>query len=158
MHAYALDGRLWRAVLAAVEHLTLLLVVCNRWACAPAAGSCRVGNTAGHSPLLCGVFCPFRLVADGGHFVLKERATSPGPGPLLIFCELSMQTRNRLQILLSNVSHPSQGLRKLPCRRALETESRDKLFDQLACNHIVDTSDALLLKPCSSCGQRLNNL
>ena len=39
------------AVLAAVEHLTLL-VECNRRACAPAAGDGRVGNAAVQSPLL----------------------------------------------------------------------------------------------------------
>ena len=42
-------GRLRRAVLAAVEHLTLL-VVCNRWACAPAAGLLSCGQRGGSFP------------------------------------------------------------------------------------------------------------
>ena len=56
-------------MLVAVEQTSL--VVCNRRACAPAAGSRRVGNAVGYSPSLCVVYCPFRLVVDGGHLVLK---------------------------------------------------------------------------------------
>ena len=47
MHAYALDGLVRRAVLAAVEHLTLLVVCVTGGACAPAA--CAVACHRGGS-------------------------------------------------------------------------------------------------------------
>ena len=56
--AYALYGLVRRAVLAAVEQMTLL--VCNWWACALAAGFLSCGQRGGSFPqAMTEVYCPF---------------------------------------------------------------------------------------------------